>query len=38
MNFFKKMLGLEKDLTTRLQEFKARGTLFEVVGTTRNIK
>lgn len=38
MNFFKKILGYEKDLSERIKEFKTRGTLFEVIQTTRNIK
>jgi hypothetical protein len=38
MNFFKKMFGFEQDITQRMADFKARGTLFEVANTTRNIK
>ena len=38
MNFLKKMLGLEKGLEERMKEFKTRGTLFEVVKQTRNLK
>jgi len=38
MQFFKKMLGIEKDLSERIDKFKAKGTLFEVVKDTRNVK
>lgn len=38
MFFLKKILGFEKDLTERINQFKTRGTLFEVANTTRNIK
>ena len=38
MNFFKKLIGLEKDLLERIHQFKARGSLYEVVKDTRNIK
>lgn len=38
MNFLKKILGFEQDITQRMGAFKAKGTLFEVAGTTRNIK
>ena len=38
MNFFKKMLGFGKGLDDRIKEFKVKGTLFEVVKQTRNLK
>jgi len=38
MNFFKKLIGLEKDLVERINRFKAKGSLYEVEKDTRNMK
>jgi hypothetical protein len=38
MQFFKKMLGLDKSLDQRIADFKVKGTLFEVVKQTRDLK
>lgn len=38
MNFFKKLIGLEKDLLERINQFKARGSLYEVEKDIRNMK
>lgn len=38
MNFFKKMLGFGAGLDDRIKNFKTKGTLFEVVKQTRNLK
>lgn len=38
MQFFKNILGFGNDLGQRIDKFKARGSLFEVVKDTRNIK
>ena len=38
MNFFKKILGYGQDLQERINNFKAKGTLFEVQKQTRNLK
>jgi hypothetical protein len=38
MNFFKKMLGIERDLRDKVNSYKGRGTLFEVVKDTRKVQ
>ena len=37
MNFFKKFLGVQPNLDERIKNFKAKGTLFEVLKTKRNL-
>lgn len=38
MNFLKNMLGFPKDIKERIRNFKAKGTYFEVIKDTRNVK
>ena len=38
LNFFKTILGYGKTVEERAKNFKAKGTLFEVVKQTRNLK